>query len=106
MINVPYKFESDKIKLPEGKDRRVKLTSEDKEAIKALYATGDISTYKLAEQFNVSRRTIQFILDPSKKKANLERLEERGGWKVYYDKDKNNEYMTNHRRYKKEVFGS
>lgn len=51
----------------------------------------------------MSRRTIQFILDPSKKKANLERLEERGGWKVYYDKEKHNEYMTNHRHYKKEV---
>ena len=100
---MPYKFETDKVKLPEGKDRRVKLTAEDKEAIKALYSTGNISTYKLAEEFNVSRRTIQFILDPSKKKANLERLEERGGWKVYYDKDKHNEYMTNHRQYKKEV---
>ena len=100
---MPYKFETDKVKLPEGKDRRVKLTTEDKEIIKALYEIVNISTYKLAEQFNVSRRTIQFILDPSKKKANLERLEERGGWKVYYDKEKHNEYMTNHRHYKKEV---
>ena len=102
---MPYKFETDKVKLPEGKDRRVKLTAEDKEAIEALYSTGNISTYKLAEYFNVSRRTIQFILDPSKKKANLERLEERGGWKVYYDKEKRNEYMTNHRHYKKEILG-
>ena len=100
---MPYKFETDKVKLPEGKDRRVKLTTEDKEIIKALYEIVNISTYKLAEQFNVSRRTIQFILDPSKKKANLERLEERVGWKVYYDKEKHNEYMTNHRHYKKEV---
>jgi DNA-binding transcriptional ArsR family regulator len=100
---MPYKFEIDKVKLPEGKDRRVKLSVDDKEVVKALYATGNISTYKLAEDFGVSRRTIQFILDPEKKKANLERLEERGGWKVYYDKDKHNEYMTNHRQYKKEV---
>jgi DNA-binding transcriptional ArsR family regulator len=100
---MPYKFETDKVKLPEGKDRRVKLSNEDKEVIKALYATGDISTYKLAEEFNVSRRTISFVLDPQKKKANLERLEERGGSKVYYDKDKHKEYMKNYRRYKREV---
>ena len=100
---MPYKFETTKTKLPEGKDRRVKLTAEDKEFIKALYATGNISTYKLAEEFGVSRRTIQFILDPEKKKANLERLEERGGWKVYYNKDKHTETMREHRRYKQEA---
>jgi len=100
---MPYKFETDKIKLPEGKDRRVKLTNEDKEVIRALYATGDISTYKLAEEFNVSRRTISFILDPQKKKANLEKLAERGGSKAYYDKDKYKEYMKSHRRYKQSI---
>ena len=100
---MPYYFEREHIKLPEGKDRRVKLTPNDKELIVELYNTGEFSTYKLAEIFEVSRRTIQFVLDPEKRKANKERLEERGGWKTYYDKDKQIEYMKGHRNYKKKV---
>ena len=100
---MPYKFETDKIKLPEGKDRRKKLTDEDRVTIFELYAIGNTSQRKLADEFGVSRRTIQFVLDPEKRKQNVERMQERGGWKQYYDKDKNREYKAEHREYKKGV---
>ena len=100
---MPYKFETDKIKLPEGADRRVKLSEQDRLNIKLMYDDGNISTYKLAELFGVSRRTIQFILDPEKRKANRERLIERGGSVIYYDKDKNTKAIREHRQYKKNI---
>lgn len=100
---MPYKFETDKIPMPEGKDRRVKLTPEDKTLILVLYRDGTHSQRSLARQFGVSRRLIQFILDPEKHKRNLELREARGGSKAYYDKDKNRKAMQEHRQYKKSV---
>jgi len=100
---MPYKFEYTRERLPKSKDRRVKLTDEDREEIREKYATGEYSTYKLADLFGVSRRTIQFILDPKKLEENRKRLKERGGSKIYYDTDKNTTSMKEHRRYKKDV---
>lgn len=61
---MPYK--SEKMKLPPKFDRRVKLTDEQRKEIREKYATGLLSTRILATQYNVSRRTIQFIVDPEK----------------------------------------
>ena len=85
-------------------DRRVKLTQIDKDNIIQKYAQGDISQRKLALEFNVSRRSIQFVLSPEKLQENLMRREERGGWKTYYDKEKHRVSMKEHRDYKKELF--
>ena len=63
---MPYK--SEKIKLPEKLDRRIKLDAVDKLIIKLLYGT--FSQRYLAKMFNVSRRTIQFTGDPDKQKRN------------------------------------
>jgi len=95
---MPYKFETDKIHLPKSKDRRRKLTEADKQEIRNL--SDYLSQRELAKQFNVSRRTIQFILDPEKLKQNKLRRKERGGTAIYYDADKHREYTKTHRRYK------
>jgi transposase len=62
------------------------------------------STRQLASMFNVSRRLIQFIIDPDKHKANLERRKENGGSYAYYDKDYHSKKTKEHREYKKDLF--
>jgi len=100
---MPYRYERLKIKLPRDLDRRIKLSEEDKQAIVQLYKTTGISTRSLAAQYGVSRRSIQFILDPDKLVRNLEMRDARGGSMIYYDKDKHNESMKEHRKYKHKV---
>lgn len=91
-----------KFRVGKKHDKRRKLTDEEREEIKHLYATGDKENYsqrKLAKMFGVSRRLITFIVDPEKLKADRERLKERGGSKIYYDKEKQKKYMRNHRKH-------
>jgi hypothetical protein len=57
----------------------------------------------LAALYGVSRRTIQFILDPDKLKENLKRRKERGGSMQYYEKDRHSSYVKGHRRYKQKL---
>lgn len=80
------------------KDRRRKLTEEQRAEI--IENKENLSQRKLATKYNVSRRTIQFTQDPAKLKANKKRRQERGGWKQYYDKDKQREFMQAHRAYR------
>jgi hypothetical protein len=61
------------------------------------------SQRRLANMFNVSRRLIQFILNPDAHKKNLERRHERGGSKMYYKKDEHTKAIREHRQYKKEL---
>lgn len=98
---MPYAFETAKKKIPRepGKDRRVKLTETQKGEIRDLALT--LTQRELAARFNVSRRMIQFILDPQKRLDNLERRKERGGSKAYYDAETHREYMKRHRHHKK-----
>ena len=98
---MPYKFQTDRVLMPKGKDRRVKLTDEQREEIRGLY--GSISQRKLAKMFGVSRRLIIFIGCPEKKARNLECREERGGTMQYYDKDAHTNSMREHRQYKQSV---
>lgn len=83
-------------------DRRVKLTDAQRVEIKL----SSLSTRRLAEVYNVSRRTIQFTKDLDKLKENKKRREERGGWKQYHNKDDHASYMRGHRDYKKELFNT
>lgn len=100
---MPYKFETDNIKMPRDKDKRVKLTDGEREEIKNLY--GKVSQRKLANIYGVSRRLITFIGDENKLEQNIKRREERGGWIVYYKKEKHTIAMKRHRQYKKNVLG-
>jgi hypothetical protein len=98
-------FKSEKILIVKTQfDRRVKLTDEDKVLIKKISEEENLSQRALARQFNVSRRLIQYILDPEKLAENIKQRKERGGSKQYYDKDRHREYMKDHRRYKQDLY--
>ena len=99
---MPYKCE--KIILPENLDRRIKLSEAQKQEIRNL--KHEHSQRALAKMYDVSRRLIQFILDPEKLSNNLKAREERGGSKIYYDKDKHTEAMRDHRQYKHALYKS
>ena len=101
---MPHIFETQHLKIPREHDKRIKLTQEQKELIKHLYETTDTSQRKLATQFGVSRRLIQFILYPEKHKANLQAREARGGSKQYYNKETHAKTMKAHRRHKKALY--
>jgi hypothetical protein len=93
---MPYITEAISIDCP-FMDKRTKLLPCQREMI-VHYSNQGVSGHKLAKMFNVSRRSIQFILNPDALKNNRERREERGGWKQYYDRQKNNDYQKTHRR--------
>jgi len=97
---MPYAFETNKTPLPEGTDKRVKLTPQQRDEIRAN--VGNLSQRALAAEYNVSRRLVQFIQDPSKHAENLARRQERGGSAQYYDKDKHRDSMREYRKSKQE----
>lgn len=67
-------------------DKRIKLTVAQKNEIISL------------------KGTIQFLWDPEKLKRNIQRRQERGGTKQYYNKEKHREQMKTHRRYKQQLY--
>ena len=98
---MPYK--SERIKLSESQDRRRKLTDEQKEEIKKLYATGLVGQRPLAKQFGVSRSTIQLIVNPERAKTVKERVKEH--WRDYRpSKEEWAETIREHRRYKQQLY--
>ena len=80
-------------------DRRCKLTSEQRREI--FENKDNLSQRKLAEMYGVSRRLITFILNPNSLEENKQRLNERGGWRIYYSSEANKESHREHRNYKK-----
>lgn len=101
---MPFKFENKHLKMRKEDDKRIKLTEDDKKEIRKLYSQGVMSQRQLAEMFNVSRRSIQFALDPEKLKKNNEQRAERGKDGRYYQKEKQREYMREYRRRKKMLY--
>jgi DNA invertase Pin-like site-specific DNA recombinase len=98
---MPYK--SEKIKLSPTQDRRRKLTDEQKEEIKRLYATGLIGQRPLAKQFGVSRSLIQIIVNPEIAEKKKQRIKEH--WRDYRpSKEKWAETMREYRHYKQELY--
>ena len=98
---MPYK--SEKIKLPQTKDRRRKLTDEQKEEIRLIYAEGKIGTRPLAKQFGVSRSLIQIIINPDRAEAIKQRNREH--WRDYRpNKEEWAKTIKEHRRYKQELY--
>ena len=100
---MPYK--SEKIKLSKEQDRRIKLSDEQKEEIRAKYATGFYSQRGLAIEYNVSRRLISFVLDDKKAKRAAEQLKERradGRYKP--SKEQWAATMKEHRHYKQQLY--
>lgn len=98
---MPYK--SEKLKLPPTKDRRRKLTDDQKEEIRRIYATGVCGMRPLAKQFGVSRSLIQVIVNPSIAERKKQRIKEH--WKDYRpNKEEWAKTMKEHRHYKQELY--
>lgn len=100
---MPYKFDNIPINNPKH-DKRVKLTDEDKDNIREEYKTGLVSQRDLAKKYGVSRRLIQFVLSPEKLISARKQFLERQKDGRYYDKEKHNEHMRNHRNHKKDLW--
>jgi hypothetical protein len=97
---MPFKFDGIPINNP-NHDKRVKLTDLDRENIIHDYASGLFSQRDLAKKYNVSRRSIQFTLDPDKLAHAKTLQHERQKDGRYYSKEKQREYMKRHRDHKK-----
>lgn len=63
-------YKTEKMRLPEHLDRRRKLSTDEKLEIRNKYVMPGASQRKLASEYKVSRRLIQFIVDPTKYQAN------------------------------------
>ena len=100
---MPYLSRKIKIEKTEF-DRRIKLTPGDKELIKWLREEEQISYQKLADRFKVSKRSIIFICKPETLEACKKKRAERGGSKIYYNKEVNSETQKEHRQYKQKLF--
>lgn len=97
-------YTSEKLKIAGSKfDRRIKLTTFDKEKIVEIYALGQSSINQIARDFHVSKRLIQFVLFPERQTKNIQYRKERGGSKQYYNKNKHRESMKDTRHYKQDL---
>lgn len=102
---MPYK--TDTIKFDSKfLDKRIKLLPCQKEMVSWLYINKNSSITSLGKLFHVNKRLIQFILFPERKAKNLADRQERGGTKIYYNKEKNTSYMKKHRRRKHTILKS
>lgn len=101
---MPYK--SEKITISGTTyDRRVKLTEAQRCEIRERYAAGGVSTYQLANEYGVSRRTIDFVLHPERYERCREQFKERrrdGRYDV--PTEERADIMREHRRYKHKLF--
>lgn len=98
---MPYK--SEKLKLSETQDRRRKLTDEQKEEIKRIYAEGKCGTRPLAKQFGVSRSLIQAIVNPNI--AERQKQYNKKHWRDYRPtKEEWAATIREYRRYKQELY--
>jgi hypothetical protein len=97
-------YVSQKIKLQPTQKKSLKLTDEQKEEIRRIYAQGGTSWNNLAKEYGVSKRLIGFILKPETLKENYQRRVDNGGSKRYYDKDKHTVAMRKHRQYKQGLY--
>ncbi len=84
-------------------DRRTKLLPCQKEMVLYWHELG-LSSRKLSALFHVSRRLIQFIVDPEKHKENLQAREERGGSGQYYNRKEHATAMRKHRKHKDDIY--
>jgi hypothetical protein len=100
---MPYKFEYKKIRLPEDKDRRLKIPKEKHQEIKDLYATGTISYRKIGEMYEVSKSLIIQIVNPDIAERKRRQFIERRKDGRYYDKEKNTYTIREHRQYKQSI---
>lgn len=98
-------FRSERIRLPETLDRRVKLTSVQKAEILRRYLAGGCSLRGLAREYGVSHKTVLLIVNPESKARNDRRIKEH--WRDYVEsREKHAAVVREHRRYKQNLLNS
>lgn len=85
-------------------DKRVKLTEKQREEIREIRNSEGTGYATIAKQFGVSKRLVQFICCPEKLEECKKRRAERGGSKVYYNKEYHAKAQRKHRQYKNQLF--
>lgn len=88
------------MKLPEEYDKRIKLTTSQKEEIIRLRNAG-VKVKDLAFIYNVSNSTIYFITHPEKLKAHYKKQGE--NWQKYYIKEKHTKNVRELNKRKAEI---
>lgn len=83
-------------------DRRCKLIPCQREMVKYWYDAGKSIT-SIAKLFGVNKRLIQFTLFPDRAKKNLELRADRGGSKIYYNREKHSTAVRELRIYKRQL---
>ena len=93
----------DDLRTGKENDRRIKIPASEHDYIKRRYKEGE-SLRGIARAYGVDKRLIQFILYPERLKKNRELRKQRGGWKIYYNKEAWREEHRKHRAYKEKLF--
>ena len=99
---MPYKHETEHLRLSPQQDRRRKLTDEQKEEIRQLYADGKGSWQALADRYHVSRSLIGIIVNPARAEKVRSRVKEH--WRDYHDQERLTAAVRATRRYKQELY--
>lgn len=94
----------DKLKLPKGRDRRVKLSPGKKAEIKAEYKPFIVSLNFLAKKHGVSKKTIFYIIHPEVQKKDAEDYRERRKDGRYYNRETHTKAIKSLRTYKRKIF--
>ena len=101
---MPYKVDTDRIKLSDTQDRRRKITDEQREEIRILYANGR-SIRSIARQYCVYPRTISVICKPETRAALREYTKEH--WREFQQpKERRTAATRETRRYRQRVLNS
>lgn len=98
---MPYKVDTDRIKLSDTQDRRRKITDEQRDEIRTLYANGR-SIRSIARQYGVYPRTISIICKPETRAALREYTKEH--WREFQQpKERRTAAIRETRRYRQRV---
>lgn len=97
---MPHWFEKEKLKIPVDKDRRYKLSPEERNHVKELIAYGATIEY-VARMYKVARATIKMIVDDDYREQVY--AKKRGKWREYYNKERHAQNIKSYRHYKKKV---
>jgi hypothetical protein len=94
---MPYK--SEKLRLPEQYDKRVKIPKSEHDTIRKLF-TDSMAIRAIARKYGVDKRTIQFILFPER----IEAMRKNRDWRDYSNRKKLTEATRGLRRRKHKLY--
>lgn len=97
---MPYKCE--KKKIPAELNRRIKITQEIADNMRAMYQEG-FAIKAIAREFNVHPRTVKRHIVPGYADAENKKRKQEKVWLKYYDREQRRLHMQNHRHYKREL---